>query len=67
MDRKTAMFCLAILALLILPGMVEIDMNESTLRTAAAYGMAAYVVALTYAIFGALSKIINGICRERKQ
>ncbi len=66
MDRKTALFFLIVLALLVLPGLAG-EVPDAIVNKTAAYGMAAYVVALIASIFGALDRIINGSRRERKE
>ena len=67
MDKRTALFFIIVLALLVLPGLAG-EIPESALREVAGFGLAAYVVALTCAIFGAFDRILNGANRrERKE
>lgn len=66
MDKRTALFLLGVIALLVLPGLAG-EISESALKTVAGFGLAAYVVALITALFGAIDRIINGSRRERKQ
>lgn len=65
MDKRTALFFLIVLALLVLPGLAG-EVPDSALNKVAGFGLAAYVVALVTAIFGAFDRIINGSRRERK-
>lgn len=65
MDKRTALFFLIVLALLVLPGLAG-EIPESALKEVAGFGLAAYVVALVASIFGALDRICNGSRRERK-